>query len=352
MAKRNSSACAFLLLCGLSTLCFATNNKVGANAVQVLPDPANRKVDIIINGQPFTSYIYPTTLKKPVLFPLRTAEGTIVTRSFPPGPGERTDHPHHVGLWFNYGNVNGIDFWNNSDAIKPQDREKMGTIEHRRVIATKNGSTKGELEVESEWLGPDSKPMLKERTLYVFRGSSGMRTIDRITTLTALDRKISFADDKEGVLGLRVTHALELPNEKPETFSDASGRVTNVGQMDSKSATGDYLTSEGKHGADVWGTRGRWCSLSGRVNQRPVTITILDHPQNPGFPTYWHARGYGLFAANPLGEKALSNGQEELNFSLDPNQSVTFRHRILILSEPASAEHAEKAYQEFAKASH
>ena len=174
-----------------------------------------------------------------------------------------------------------------------------------------------------------------------------MRSVDRITTLTAFDRKITFTDDKEGVLGLRVTHALELPSEKPETFTDASGRITQVSATAGAPATGDYLTSEGKRGAAVWGTRGRWCSLSGRLGQQPVTIAILDHPKNPGFPTYWHARGYGLFAANPLGMKVLSGGSEELNFALDPGRSVTFRHRVLILSEPASAEHAEKRYQEF-----
>ena len=55
-------------------------------SVQVAPDPANRKIDVLIGGQPFTAYIYPTVLKKPVLFPLRTAEGSLVTRGFPPGP--------------------------------------------------------------------------------------------------------------------------------------------------------------------------------------------------------------------------------------------------------------------------
>jgi hypothetical protein len=315
--------------------------------VQLIVDSDHRKVDVLIDGLPFTSYIYPATLKKPVLFPLRTAEGQVVTRAFPPGPGERTDHPHHVGLWFNYGNVNGIDFWNNSDAIKPQDQSKMGAIEHRDVIAARGGPQKGELEIEADWLGPDRKPMLREHTLYVFRGTAGVRSVDRITTLTALDRKITFTDDKEGVLGLRVTRALELPSEKPETFTDASGRTTQVSATASSVVTGDYLTSEGKRGAEVWGTRGRWCSLSGRVGGQPVTITILDHPKNPGSPTYWHARGYGLFAANPLGMKALSGGTEELNLALAPGGSVTFRHRILILSEPASAERAEKLYQEF-----
>src|SRR5262245_42840788 len=98
--------------------------------VQVIPNAAARRVDITIDGKPFTSYIWPTTLKKPVLYPLRTAKGTIVTRGFPlePRQGERVDHPHHVGLWFNHGDVNGLDFWNNSDAIPPEQAPKMGTI--------------------------------------------------------------------------------------------------------------------------------------------------------------------------------------------------------------------------------
>jgi len=153
-----------------------------ATSVQVVPDPANRKIDVLIGGQPFTAYIYPTILKKPVLFPLRTAEGNYVTRGFPPGPGERTDHPHHVGLWFNYGNVNGIDFWNNSDAIKPQDQGKMGTIVHLSVVTAKSGADKGELEVEADWLGPDGKPLLREHTGFVFRGNP------KRAVLTALRR--------------------------------------------------------------------------------------------------------------------------------------------------------------------
>src|SRR5262245_32572727 len=152
------------------------------------------------------------------------------------------------------------------------------------------------------------------------------------------------------MLGIRVARALELPSEKPETFTDASGRTTTVAQLENSVATGDYLTSEGKRGAAAWGTRARWCSLTGKINGNPVTITILDHPQNPGFTSYWHARGYGLFAVNPLGEKVFSNGKEELNFSLDPGKSTTFRYRVLVLDEPATAERAEKEYKAFAAA--
>jgi len=318
--------------------------------VSVIADEAGRKVDISIDGKPFTSYIWPTTLKKPVLYPLRTDNGTIVTRGYPleQRPGERVDHPHHAGLWFNYEDVNGIDFWNNSDAIKPDQAPKMGTILHRSIVSTKSGN-EGELEVATDWVTFDQKVLLKEKTRFIFRGGSGSRSIDRITTLTAQDTKVNFPDAKDGMLGFRVTRALEIPSDKPEVYADASGRPTTVAKMDNTGVNGTYLSSEGKKGDAVWGTRGRWCNMSAMVGTEPVTITILDHPSNPGFPTYWHARGYGLFAVNPLGQKVFSEGKQVMNFSLAPHASVTFRYRIIISSSILTPEATEAAYTAFAK---
>ena len=320
--------------------------------VSVTVNEPQQRVDISIDGQPFTSHIWPDRLAKPVLYPLRTAKGTVITRGYPlePRVGERVDHPHHVGLWLNYESVNGIDFWNNSEAIKPPDAPKMGTIRQRSIVSAKAGAGEGELEVEADWLRYDKKVLLKEHTRYVFRGRPDFRSVDRITTLRALDEKVVFADAKDGMLGLRVVRALEAPSEKPEVFTDASGRGTTVAKLDNTGVNGVYLTSEGKKGEAAWGTRGHWCNLSGKIGEDPVTISMLDHPLNPGFPTYWHARGYGLFAANPLGEKVFSNGKEELNLTLAPNQSVTFRYRILISSEIAAPESTEAAYKSFVAA--
>ncbi len=282
----------------------------------------------------------------------RTANGTIITRGYPlePRPDERVDHPHHVGMWLNYENVNGIDFWNNSEAIKPQDAPKMGTIRQRSIVAAEGGPEEGKLEVDADWLTSSSKVLLQEHTRFVFRGGPDFRSVDRITTLRAQDEKVVFADAKDGMLGLRVVRALEMPSDKAEVFTDASGRATTVAKLDNTGVNGVYLTSEGKKGEAAWGTRGRWCNLSGKIGDEPVTITILDHPANPGFPTYWHARGYGLFAANPLGEKVFSNGKEELNLTLAPHQTVMFRYRILITSGLASPESIEAAYKAFVAA--
>src|SRR6267378_6188812 len=345
----------FLVIMAVCLTSFVSAGPRRSDRISVAVNEQARRVDISIDGRPFTAYVWPATLKKPVLYPLRTAKGTAVTRGFPleQRPGERVDHPHHAGLWFNYESVNGFDFWNNSDAIKPENAPKMGTILHRSIVSAKSGSQSGELEVEAEWVTFEKKVLLKERTEFVFRGGPGFRSVDRITTLHALDTKVDFKDEKDGLLGLRVVRALEIPSDKPEVlYTDASGRATTVAKMDNGGVNGAYLTSEGKKGDAAWGTRGRWCNLSGLVGDEPVTITILDHPANPGFPTYWHARGYGLFAANPLGQKIFSEGKQALNFSLAPHASVTFRYRILISSAIATPEATEDAYKDFMAAYH
>jgi len=336
------------LVCGAVVAGHAT--ETGAR-VDVSSRVAERRVDVTVNGQPFTSYVWPERLAKPVLYPIRTARGALVTRGFPldPRPGERVDHPHQVGFWLNFGDVNGVDFWGNSEAIAPAERAKMGTIRHREIVAARGGAGRGELEVRMDWILPGAGASLEEQTRFVFRADATSRGIDRLATLTAKGGTVTFRDTKEGMLGLRVGRALEQPADRPEVFTDASGKPTAVPVLDNAGVTGLYTSSEGLKGDAVWGTRARWMALCGRVDGEDVVLLMLDHPRNPGYPTYWHARGYGLFAANPFGPKAFSNGKEaERPYSLEAGASTTFRHRLLILPGPFSAEKAEAAWKEFA----
>jgi hypothetical protein len=321
-------------------------------AVTVARNDDARRVDIRVGGKPFTSYIYPSTIKKPVLFPLRTANGTIVTRGFPlePRPGERADHPHQVGAWFTYGDVNGVDFWGYSEATPAEEIRTKGTIVHKAITRTLGAADRGELAVTAAWVMPDGSTILDEETLFVFRGSADSRSIDRVTRWTARDKRITFNDTKEGAFGIRVARSLEQPSTEPEVFTDGSGHTTTVPTLDNNGVTGVYRSSEGKTGDGVWGTRARWVMLSGTVEREPVTLAILDHPANPGHPTYWHARGYGLFAANPLGQGGFTGGKERMNLTLEAGKTVMFRHRILVLSGTASPDRIESDYRTFARA--
>ena len=322
---------------------------VSAQGVKIVENKDAKQLDVYVDGQVFTSYCYWDAQKKPILYPLRSAKGTVVTRSFPLAKvaGERTDHPHHVSVYFNYGNINGVDFWNNSGGTGS---EKMGTIKHRAVKAIKNGKTAGELDVTMDWLMPDGAKVLQQDEKLVFRSAKDLRVIDRIITLTAQGQKVVFGDSKEGALGIRVARQLEEPSTRPEIFTDEQGNPTKVPVMDNTGVSGVYLSSEGKVGEkESWGTRAKWMTLSGTVKGEDVVIGIFDHPKNSTFPTYWHNRGYGLFAANPFGAKDFTKGATVLNFTLEPGQKATFRFRIIVNSGKLTKEQTEALYNQFVK---
>lgn len=295
----------------------------------------DKRIDIYIGNNLFTRFLYPDSLEKPVLFPIYDAANTEVTRGFPmnPRPGEPTDHPHHLGLWFTYENVNGLDFWNNSYAIPAEKKYLYGWIKTDSILEITGGSV-GVLRFHAKWVNQKNLALLEETTRYEFRANGRERTIDRITELTA-DTDVLFADAKDGLLGLRLAHELQIPSFKDQQFTDNKGNITIVKK--DTIANGNYITSEGKQGDSAWSTRADWCKVYGKIGNDSVSITIFDHPANPGYPTFWHARGYGLFAANPLGEKVFSNGRFSLNLKLKKGDSVRFLYRILIQNGEGTA---------------
>lgn len=342
-----------ILLLTLFLISFQGFSQSKKDRIVLIIKDKERKIDVTVDGKPFTSYFYPndSILKKPVLFPIVTSEGTTITRGYPfaARAGERVDHPHHVGMWLNYESVNGFDFWNNSTAIK--DRTKYGTIKHTGIVQTNGGYKKANLSVTADWIDTDGKgkTLLKEKTTYIFYAKGKQRIIDRITTLTAQNEEVMFKDVKDGMFAIRLARELEHPSDKPDIFVDANGIETKVDKLDNTGITGKYHSSEGIDGENVWSTRGKWMNLSGRIKNEDISVAIIDHPSNVNYPTYWHARGYGLFAANPLGEKVFSKDKKELNYKLSPNQSVTFKYRTVITSGKVTDEELNKLAEQFAK---
>jgi hypothetical protein len=318
-----------LTLATLTTLRAHTQNL----PIQAVPDPANHTVIITAGGIPFTTFWYPDTLEKPVLYPIYAPDGQLITRGFPvkPRPGEPTDHPHHLGLWFNYEKVNGLDFWNNSYAIPAAKKSQYGWIRTDSVSTRADNPDAATLTYTAHWTDQQSHTLLMEHTIYRFSATAHERIIDRSTTLTAVaDGGVHFPDAKDGMLGLRVTKELQIPSSTPGEFIDDKGNITKVAAGNAPDINGNYLTSAGRTGDSAWGTRGTWCMMYGKKGADTLSIVIIDHPGNPGYPTYWHARGYGLFAANPLGQKIFSNGARTLDFQLAKGQSATFRYRIVL----------------------
>jgi hypothetical protein len=338
----------------ISALILSAAAAINAQAVKVdlVKDDAKNKVDVMVDGKLFTSYQYPTNIEKPFLFPVIAPNGSVITRGYPlePRKGERIDHPHHIGIWFNHGNVNGLDFWNNSSAIPASRKGEYGHIVVKSIKQAKSGK-KAVLEVISDWCDNTGNVLLTEDAKYIFSGTKDTRTIDHISTLTAVNGKVTINDNKEGMFAIRVDRAFEMPSNESLIFTDDKGNPTTVKATDNTGVTGMYTSSNGNTGDKVWGTRNEWVILTGTKDNVKTSFAIFDNPKNPGFPAYSHARGYGLFSVNNLGQNSYDPKQAKVNFPLEKGQSMTLKHRFYVQSgSELTPDGAKKIFADFSKA--
>ena len=308
--------------------------KEQGSKIEFIKKPSENKIDVMIDGKLFTSYCWPDNVFKPILYPVFTSAGTEITRGFPikPKTGERADHSHQTGMWLTYGDVDGYDFWNNGSKGLGKQNDNGGVIKHIKVDELSEGLGEGYIITIESWTDKSGKELLAERTEYHFIAKGSTRIIDRVTTLTAGDKEVSMPDTKEGMFGIRVARQLELPSKGEITLYSADGHPEKVKEMSNEGISGNYRSSEGVTGLDVWGTRAKWMDLFGNIGDENISLVICDHPKNPCYPTYWHARGYGLFSANPFGWNDFTKGKEQLNYSIPAGQSITFRYRVIISS--------------------
>jgi hypothetical protein len=309
------------------------------------------KVDVMIGGKLFTSFQYPENMEKPYLFPVYAPNGSVITRGFPiePRKGERVDHPHHIGIWFNHGNVNGLDFWNNSSAIPAARKDSYGHIVVKQIVKAKSGK-KAMLEVISNWDDNKGNTLIVDNTQYIFSGDKTSRTIDHISTLTAANGTVTFSDNKEGMFAIRVDRAFEMPSNESLIFTDDKGNPTTVRATDNTGVTGMYVSSSGLKGDKVWSSRNDWVLLSGTKDNVLTTMGVFDHPKNIGYPAHSHARGYGLFSTNNLGASSYIPDEEKIVVTLKQGESITLRHRFYVTSgAELTPEKANQIFQEFSK---
>ena len=314
--------------------------------VEFVRDDAARKVDVNIGGTYFTSYIYPQDMEKQVLWPILSASGKDITRGFPRAPRafESTDHPHHVGLWFNFGSVNGLDFWNNSYAIPAERKPQYGSVVFDKIVSAKGDK----LVTLANWVDNDGKVLMTEETTFTFAGAEGERSVVRTAKLTAVE-PVLFKENKEGMLGLRVDRAFQKPSDRPERYTDANGIVTEVATVNNEGINGEYVNSLGDKGDAVWSKRAEWTMLNGTKEGDDISILIIDGKGNPNFPAWSHARGYGLFAVNSMGGKDFDKTlTEPVELALEPGQTVTFTYKVIVKDggffTPAEAEARAKAF--------
>jgi hypothetical protein len=289
---------------------------------QVTVTQTPERIAVEIDGKPFTVvYIAGKDLNRPYLHPLRAATGTIVNRSFPAGqvPGETTDHPHHAGLFYGHGDVNGFNYWavQNVPVTPSKANANFGRIVLKEVTSVKSGMTSGTADVVFTWLKPDGTPLLTETRRMTFHAHPELRIVDFDFDFAAIET-VEFRDTKEGTFAMRMATALEEPPAKVKP-----GALPR---------TGTLVNAQGaEREANVWGKRSEWVDYSGRIDGEPVGVVMMDHPGNPRHPTYWHSRGYGLHSINPFGVRDFLNDKTQNGgLTLEPGQHARFRYRVVV----------------------
>lgn len=293
-------------------------------------------IAIYHEGEHVTSYHPGVEEGKPFFYPVIGPTGENMTRHWPMKEGfadEQTDHIHHRGMWYGLGNVNGLDFWH-----FPGDESKkgktFGSIRHKGMNGVTMSKDDIVFKTKSEWLAyddPERRILSDEREFRLFYTSDGSLVVDTKIALIADAGDVLIKDDKEGAWSIRTIPTLRLEGEH------AKGHIVN---------------SEGVEGKEAWGKRASWVDYFGvdRAGNE-VGIAIFDHPSNLRHPTWWHARHYGLFTANPFGqgnfEKEAEKGAGD--YTIKNGETLTFRYRTIFHrgnAETAGVADAYKAYAE------
>ena len=324
----------------MKPLCLALQTALVALplAAQVKITPGPEKIAIEINGKPFGDfYVAGKDVTKPYVWPLRAASGTYVTRMWPmeqvaeeqkmlADKTIKNDHQHQRGMWFAHESVNKLDFWNNEASYTTPNR---GKIVLKKVGEIKSGKTQGSVATTFEWsaMNGSASPILNEERVMTFYADPKERVFDVDITLKAL-QEATFGDAKDGVFGIRM---------RPILIEGTGG-------------TGHISNADGQVGEkDLWGKPSNWCDYSGEVNGEKVGLAILDYPQNPHHPVRWHARAYGLFAANPFGLAAFTNDKSQSGaITIQPGQTLRYRYRVIIHPGDAQTANIAAAWEKYA----
>jgi hypothetical protein len=271
-----------------------------ASAAEFAVEQSDDGVTVKLDGQLFTRYLQQGNT--PILWPLVGPTGREMTRQYPMREAlatERSDHPHHRSLWFNHGNVNGISFWDIKDG--------SGTIKHRKFNQVAGGE-QATIEAICDWLAPDGKKICEDTRTYVCGAEGEQRWVDFTIKVAASEgAEVKFGDTKEGSMAVRVAGTMDVDAKK-------GGRIIN---------------SRGQADAAAWGKPAEWVDYQGPVEGETLGIAIFNHPASFRYPTTWHVRTYGLFAANPFGLRDFGQKDDGAHI-IKPGESMTLRYRIVL----------------------
>ena len=286
--------------------------------------PEGGSLHVLVHGKLLMDY-RTTEPTKPYYYPLIGPTGAAITRAYPTEKvaGETRDHPHQRSFWFTHGDVNGYDFWASDFLNTPN--PKFGKIKEtsRKFLAK---AAVGVIQTTDDWLGPDGKAVCSDQRVVRIYDTEAGRVLDFDVTIKASAGPVVFGDTKEGMFGIRVASSMDVKAKK-------GGRITNA---------------EGLTDNATWGKASPWVDYTGPVEGKTVGVAILNHPSSFRYPTTWHVRDYGLFAANPFGWNAF--GQKTSGeHTIPSDESITFRYRVFLHEGDTESARIAAAFKGYAE---
>lgn len=302
-----------LCLAGMLTALHAAET-----APEVKVTPLADRVRVEIGGQLFTEYVWGDGATRPYCYPLLAPDGTPLSRDFPmkQTPGEDTDHPWHRSLWFAHSMVNGVDFWNEGTGDAGRSPKDKGKTVQEVLVETTSGAV-GVIRARNRWVAPDGKLICTDDRTLRFRATANGRLLDYEVTLHALpDAPLLMGDNKDGTMAMRLAQWMTMPHKVQGKDIPGNGHI---------------VTSTGVRDAAAWGKRADWCDYFAGHNGKTYGVAIFDHPDNLRHPTWWMARDYGLFGANPFGQHDYENLKDQPHigdYTIPAGGSLTLRYRF------------------------
>lgn len=288
-----------------------------ASADEVSIELAEDSATINIDGQLFTRYLV-NSGNKPVLWPVVGPHGERVTRAYPVdqrGEHESDDHIHHRSIWFGYEGINGLNFWH-----EPKDFSQYGEHDGKQVhvefVSAESDGHTATLVTRNQYQNGQGEVVAKDERTIVFGvytlANGKARWIDYCIKLHSPQGPLNIGDTKEGAFAVRVAGTMKVDAE-------LGGRI---------------VSSNGDENDAAWGKEAAWVDYQGPTTPGGPTmgLAILAHPSSHSATPRWHVRPYGLFAANPFGASAYSNGEVAGGLEVPEGEPVVLRHRIVIHS--------------------
>jgi hypothetical protein len=210
------------------------------------------------NTQKVKSYFHPINLNK-----------TPITALSP------EDHPWHLGLWFSWKYINGVNYWeyDQSEGIVPWNYAGVTSINHKTVTKRSDYAATIELDLSYHERGqPDV--LAEKRIITVSKPSdNGLFYIDYTFIFTAI------ADTVE------LNRTPLAHEEHGETYGGYAGLSLRF----STDLTDPYFINPDQTNTMKHGKNFDWMYY-GFHNEKGASIgtAIFDHPDNPNHPSAWH----------------------------------------------------------------